>query len=455
MRKNEKDIRIPKLVSKQFSPLVTLVESEMSIIHSPVAALLLVIAIGCFVASSGLAEEFHVADHWPESVLVFAADRDHVLGHSNGIPRGGSTDTDMYHSYREPVAVQTKTDRIVCLCHAGNRFSWPERSGQDFTVSYSDDGGRTWSAPSLVAEHGNYSMQSHGLVYDVQVDQLHCLYTVYRWDYSLAKGRGVEASAPVIKAQLEAGEDLHRQYIVSSKDGGETWSEPRDISAIMPEQDSNGHFGSSEGRQLTIGPRAGRLLVPGGLRAEDNERDVIRKSLFVWISDDHGKTWRASEPLLKTTATREYSCEARVTELSDGTLLYNLRTRNLGRHLARSSDAGETWSALEPEEELRSTQCNGSMITLRENDGQLTRTIMCSLPLPGGRNQGVIYVSYDDGHTWPRRHDLIPGFFAYSCLIQIDSKSVGLFYEANHYRDICFIRLPIDRLTQLGKATIP
>ena len=94
---------------------------------------------------------------WPESKLLFAADETKVSAHKDGVPV-----KDMYQCFREPVVIKTKTGRLVVGCHAGNKLEWPERSGQDYVIRYSDDWGESWSAPILVAEHGNYSFQSHG-----------------------------------------------------------------------------------------------------------------------------------------------------------------------------------------------------------------------------------------------------------------------------------------------------
>ena len=405
--------------------------------------IILAILPGAFV----FADDFKVTGKMPESTLVFGAGSDHVIGHDDGQIDKLATSRDMYQCYREPVVVRTNSGRLVTMCHAGNRHAWPERSGQDLAVTYSDDGGKTWARPRVAGEHGNYSMQSHGLVYDAIKDRLICLYTVYRWDYSLIKkGRGAEASAPAIKIQLDAGEDLQRQYMITSDDGGESWSKPKDISSMMSIMGGNGHFGSSEGRQITTGKFKGRLLLPGGIRCEDNKGQVTEKTLHVWISDDHGKTWKPSKPIIKTNDTRQYSCEARVTELADGRLLYNVRTRYMGRQISTSSDGGKTWSKLRGAQDLKTTQCNGSMMTVQNANGKLTNTLLCSLPFPGGRNEGVVYVSSDGGMTWPKRNDIIPGFFGYSALVQIDNKTVGLFYEDNHYRDIRLIRLPIKSL---------
>ena len=52
-------------------------------------------------------------------------------------------------------------------------------------------------------------------------------------------------------------------------------------------------------------------------------------------------------------------------------------------------------------------------------------------------------MSTDGGKTWPIARNVIKGFFAYSALIQIAPDTVGLFYEAEHYKDINFVALPL------------
>jgi hypothetical protein len=68
---------------------------------------------------------------------------------------------------------------------------------------------------------------------------------------------------------------------------------------------------------------------------------------------------------------------------------------------------------------------------------------MFSIPSPGGRTDGIIYLSLDGGKTWAKSKQVTEGFFGYSALIQLDAKTIGLFYETNRYKDIRFISLPI------------
>ena len=368
-----------------------------------------------------------------ETTPIFQAAEDRVGDHQ-------------YTNYREPVVAKTNSGKLIVGVHAGNRLGWPERSGQDLAVRISADNGETWGPIIIAAEHGNFSCQSHGLVYDAQKNRLLLLYVTYNWDYRKAKSRGYKATAEIYQKMHDEGKPAMNSYLVYSDDEGKTWSRPRDLSAMTG---GDAHFGASEGRQLTVGKHAGRLILAGGdERNIDPKGKVIGKKTGIWVSDDHGETWKFSEikAPAEISTVRNISCEARVTELPDGTLVYNMRSRSSGRQIAFSRDGGTTWSETRQAPELKATQCNGSMITLRNASGELTDTLLLSVPSPGGRKDGLLYVSRDGGKTWPIANETIKGNFAYSALVQLDAEIIGLFYETNHYRDIRFVTLKIATL---------
>lgn len=366
----------------------------------------------------------------PDGIPVFRAKVDQLGKHK-------------YPCYREPVTVKTKSGRLVVGVHAGNRLSWPERSGQDLVIRYSDDMGKSWSPLIVAAEHGNFSCQSHGLVYDAQKNRLMFLYVTYNWDYSAVKGRGAKVTAPIYQKLHAEGKPAISAYLVYSDDEGKTWSKPRDISSMAG---GDAHFGASEGRQLTLGKHAGRLVIAGGdERTMSPSGKVTNKHIGVWISDDHGANWKFSQ--IKTE--HSISCEARVTELPDSTLLYSVRlgNSNKGRGLATSKDGGNTWSPLKIEPALKTGRSNGSLLTVRDKNGKLTQIVLQSIPRGPGTKNGSVYVSKNAGETWPKHHLIIPhGHFKYSAIVQLDSDTVGFFYETSHYKDIYYKQLSISDL---------
>lgn len=116
------------------------------------------------------------------------------------------------------------------------------------------------------------------------------------------------------------------------------------------------------------------------------------------------------------------------------------------RHLASSTDGGETSSEMKAHPDLEVTQFNGSMITLRDEKGRLTSNLLFSIPSPGGRKDGLIYVSQDHGKSWSLKHQPVKGFFAYSALIRADPNTVILFFESNRSEDIRLMRIPVSTL---------
>jgi sialidase-1 len=197
-------------------------------------------------------------------------------------------------------------------------------------------------------------------------------------------------------------------------------------------------FGSGEGIQLRRGAHAGRLVMPGGFRRRWGNR--------MFLSDDHGETWRVGEiaprDLVEDLNVR---LENKVAELSDGTLVLNAR-HTPERVRAFSTDGGVTWSPEEVDPGLPAVSCNGALLCVRDETGR--DVLLCSVPVGPKRTHGTIYTSYDGGRTWPVANTLVAGEFAYSSLVRLADGRIGLFYESRGHRDITLLRIPLARLLE-------
>lgn len=327
-----------------------------------------------------------------------------------------------YGQFREPGMITTKSGRIVILAQARDHSKWSDRSGQDLAVRHSDDNGKTWSKTILAASAENFSICPNAIVYDRDTDQINCLYNLFLWDYKIGnKGR---------KNLKESG-DLEKeckQFHIVSKDGGESWSEPREITKMLGNKvGAIAVFGSGRGIQLKHGKHAGRLCIPGGKRWDG-------WSNLIYYSDDHGKTWETGDaaPVSPEAKKMNVRNECKVAELRDGTLVLNCRSMPF-RTRAFSKDGGETWSPIEPDHQLPMASCNASLISHTDRKTK-KEVLVFAAPAGPGRLNGVVCISEDGGKTWPHQRILLPETtVAYVSLCSLKDGSIGLAYETEVY----------------------
>jgi sialidase-1 len=140
-----------------------------------------------------------------------------------------------------------------------------------------------------------------------------------------------------------------------------------------------------------------------------------------------------SEPLESDTN------ECAVAELSDGSLLLNMRSyhgKNL-RAVACSKDGGEKWSGVTLDPELIEPVCQASLISL--SGGQLA----FAHPASTKRERMTVRFSRDEGKSWPDSKLIHEGSSAYSCLVELTEGKLGLLYERDDYKRIVFTAIDI------------
>ncbi|WP_433445088.1 exo-alpha-sialidase [Nonomuraea sp. CA-141351] len=294
------------------------------------------------------------------------------------------------------------------VCDAGPR---------DLLVRRSPDGGDTWEpTQTLVASINGQSWGNPTFVLDRITGDI---FLFYMLSIRLPENTGCSG-------------DIGDLYMISSGDGGRTWSVPRDMSGLF------GHFpyewklhgpGPGHGIQLDNG----RLLLNCAHRRVVTGNTVTERYYGVAsiYSDDHGQTWHATGEVPVSVA---YPInEARLVQRTDGTVLINGRAAaggNRQRIVSVSVDRGLTWSP---------PRLDGATGTFNAVDASLLRytggpgtsdvsRVLFSRPDSPVRTNLTVSISYDDAHSFRYSRVINEGRSYYSELGRLSDGRILLLY---------------------------
>ncbi len=316
-------------------------------------------------------------------------------------------------NYRIPAVITAKDGTVVAVTDK-RKYNNNDLPGDiDILCNYSIDGGHTWSEPYTIA-YGTGVGQGFG----------DCALALTNDDNGIMAafvgGPGFWGSTP---------ENPLRMYISRSNDNGRTWTEPEDITSQIYGAECEdeerqkwlgGFFGSGNGLLTSTG----RIMFVVAMR-EDNTREVVCNHAV--YSDDNGLTWQVSE------RASVGGDEAKVTELVDGRILMSIR-HNGNRWYNISDDGGVTWQESTSEwTDIVAPACNGDLIRYTStNNGDDKNRLLHSVPVGSSRKNVTVYVSYDEGETWPTSRCVVPYNSAYSSLCILPNKTIGLYVEETY-----------------------
>jgi predicted neuraminidase len=196
---------------------------------------------------------------------------------------------------------------------------------------------------------------------------------------------------------------------IRSEDQGETWSDPVELVV-----------GDREGR----GPVKNKpiLLSNGDWLAGASVETADRWDVFFDRSADKGLTWTATEwlPMDRDTFTGKGAIQPTLWESEPGHLHTLVRTTCGFTGRSDSTDYGLTWSELYPTDLPNN---NSGLDVTKLDDGSLA--LICNPVSERTRTPLSLFLSTDNGQTWPRRLDIETdeGGFAYPSII---STRVGM-----------------------------
>jgi sialidase-1 len=304
-----------------------------------------------------------------------------------------------------------ETDRLLAFAEA-RRDGSLDTGVIDLVLKTSDDGGQSWSRQSIICRH------------EIDGRRGKCGNPTPVFD----RDAGVITLAYNLSG-LETESRHHSAQLISSPDGGASWSTPRQLA------DDNFVFGPGKGIQKQLAPHAGRLLLPG----------YAEGKAHVYYSDDHGKSWQRDPGIAGGN-------ETDVAELADGRVY--LATRHNapiarapepnGRLFSVSSDGGSSWPETRLDENLPTPVCQ--VAVLQTSDGGL---LFSNPAHRRSRVRMTVRYSGDMGKSWPRKVLVYPGPAGYSVLAQASGGDVFVLYEngnMSYSERISLARIPRDKL---------
>lgn len=300
-----------------------------------------------------------------------------------------------------PDVCRLKDGRLLCVFYAGyDHVSLPNNEhpkGGAVAACYSSDEGKTWTEPTIIHD-GPHDDRDPSVV---QLSNGRIICHFFCLDHP---------------EPMSARRYLPRGiWMVSSDDGGKTWSEAR----TLP-----GEFCSSPIRVLSNG----RLLL--------GTYDEIKgwSACFVSASDDNGETW---SELVKIPYTQpqegfiDYT-EPDFIELKDGSILAVQRSDRTEMATSISMDQGKTWSVSQP-------------IGFKGHCPYLHRAANGTILLGHRVPNTSLHWSADDGKTWSDNVVVDETIGAYPSMVNLSDGSVlVVYYEEGAGSNIRAKRLTVD-----------
>lgn len=352
---------------------------------------------------------------------------------------------DGYECYRIPAIIKAPNGDLLAYAEARKK-GCNDFGDIDIVMKSSSDNGKTWSVMSVVVDNNALKAGNPAPVVD-------------RFDARFPQGRIflLYNTATTSEGDARKGTGVREVWFITSADNGKTWSAPTNITTsvhrpLAPAYNAAYNFKEDwrttaltpgHALQLTRGKNRGRIFVAANHFAGTAGRDNLEMNkAHCFYSDDHGATWQ-----LGATVEMPGGNESTAAELSDGSVLQNIRYRNSVdkyRVLAFSKSGGEAWDTAYVSRELPDPICQGSMISFKHKGRDLV--LFSNVASQTSRENLTIRASKNDGSSWPTAFVVDAGEASYSDLVQIGKKYIGIVYEKGNDGGIVYKRILIKSL---------
>jgi len=352
--------------------------------------------------------------------------------------------TEGHKSYRIPAIIGLPVGELLAFCE-GRVNSSGDFGDINIVMKHSNDGGKTWSSIQTIVDADSLQAGNPAPVVDLT-------------DPAYPKGRIFlfYNTGNNHEGDVRKGNGLREVWYKTSSDNGNTWSNAVNITTEVhrPNQPRiNAAYNFSEdwrsyantpghAMQFQHGRYKGRIFVAANHSAGVPQQQFTDYAAHGFYTDDHGKTFH-----LGATINYAGSNESMAAELSNDKLMMNSRNQQgnvRARIVSISSDGGATWDTTYIDQTLIDPVKEGSILNIGAKKGK-NIIAFCNAADATRRDNLTLRISYDDGKTWNKsivvdkstREDQ-NDFTAYSDLLKLNKKTIGVLYERDDYKQIVF-----------------
>ncbi len=345
---------------------------------------------------------------------------------------------DGHKSYRIPAVIRLPDGDLLAFCE-GRVNNAGDFGDINIVMKRSADGGKTWAPQQTIVDYNHLQAGNPAPVVDLT-------------DPAWPRGRIFlfYNTGNNHESEVKKGNGLREVWYKTSTDDGNTWSDPVNITAQthrprqqpynFPEDWRSYANTPGHAMQFAKGRYKGRIFVAANHSAGDLQPQFSDYRAHGFYTDDHGKTFRLSEDVRTPGGN-----EATAAELSGNRLMMNIRNQKgdvRERIVAVSGNGGVHWDTTYFDPRLPDPVCEGSILTLRHRKkGNILA--FCNAADPRRREKLTLRISKDDGSTWAQSYLVEAGSAAYSDIVPLGRRSVGVLYEKDNYAKIMFIPIHV------------
>ncbi len=349
-----------------------------------------------------------------------------------------------HKSYRIPAIISLTNGNLLAFCE-GRVNGSGDFGDINIVLKKSMDGGHTWSALQTVVDADSLQAGNPAPVLDIT-------------DPNFKNGRIFlfYNTGNNHEGEIRKGNGIREVWYKTSTDGGSTWSDAVNITTqthrpMQPKINAAYNFPEDwrsyantpgHAMQFTNGKYKGRIFVAANHSAGNPQRQSADYAAHGFYTDDHGKTFK-----LGATVSFAGSNESMATALTNDQLMMNSRNQKgdvKARIVSISKDGGATWDRSYFDTTLIDPVNQGSILTIGKKKGKAI-VAFCNAADVKRRDHLTLRISFDEGKTWAK-NILIDSsvdkqkndFTAYSDLVKINSKNIGVLYERDGYAQIVF-----------------